>query len=366
MGFQAVLDSGQVVAPAVDVLSQVLTPQQADKQYKGVTGVCPHCRDMKARVSEISSAHMQAALSIADLTVRYRSGSYDDGRMIRIMHFAHRAGFLQLPGVACLLCSSPDLARHGAVVKVIGRWAERRWPLATVRAEISIVDPGTPPQRFSPDISVYGVDGKALACIEYQRTPEPFEAFVQRHELRRRQFPDVQWFFALGTYHKSLDHRRYLHDRGLLFFRCSIDGQTGRLIAEEGKPPTGGKRVPLRRDLTECSEQSLIRALEQRQPPPAKVEGPPLDTSLDMVMLGAQAASPALIAQQRAAALQLQFGLGRLREKVAVQGLPVRVDGDPGWTVPGGLPRSSTRSARVMCVSPNGESCLIERRRIKT
>lgn len=262
MGFQALLPNGEIISPAVEVLAGVLKPEQANAVYRGTTGTCPHCQQMRVQHGATDNWRVQQALSIADLTVRYRSASIDQGRMTRVMHFAHRAGFLSSDG-ACLLCRSNDLAHHATAVKVIGRWARSQWPGSTVTAEMQVVVPGTPPTLFRPDISITSADGHPIACIEYQRTPEGFQAFTARDAIRLKEFPQVLWFFAQGAYNKSGQHRDYLDNQSRVFHRCWVDGESGRLMHEEGRRRAEKPKEPAQRLLDNCSESSLLRALDR-------------------------------------------------------------------------------------------------------
>ena len=45
-------------------------------------------------------------------------------------------------------------------------------------------------------------------------------------------------------------------------------------------------------------------------------------------------------------------------------GKPITVDGEPGWSLPGAMPSGSGPTVKVLCVSPDRQSRLIERRRI--
>jgi hypothetical protein len=262
MGFQALLPDGEVISPAVDVLDGLLTPQQANATYRGTTGTCPHCQQMREQQAGTDNWRVLSALAAADLTVRYRSASIDQCRMTRVMHFAHKAGFLESQD-SCLLCRNGDLAHHAKAVKVIGRWAQKQWPSATVKAEMQVVTPGTPPTLFRPDISVTSADGSPIACIEYQRTPEGFQAFTARDSVRLKEFPQVLWFFAQGAYGKSGQHRDYLDDRSRTFYRCWVDGETARLMHDEGRRRAERPKEPKDRILDNCSESTLLRTLDR-------------------------------------------------------------------------------------------------------
>lgn len=297
MGFQALLPDGEVISPAVDVLDGLLTPQQANATYRGTTGTCPHCQQMREQQSGTDNWRVLSALAAADLTVRYRSASIDQGRMTRVMHFAHKAGFLESAG-ACLLCRSADLAHHATAVKVIGRWAQKQWPGATVTAEMQVTVPGTPPTLFRPDISVTSADGNTIACIEYQRTPEGFQAFKDRDSVRVKEFPQVIWFFAQGAYNKSGQHRDYLDDRSRTFHRCWVDGKTARLMHEEGRRRAEMPKEPKDRLLDNCSESTLLRTLDRPEQASGR-GGDWINASLD---LGMNPPAPVLKAKRAAVA----------------------------------------------------------------
>lgn len=280
MGFQAILADGSVIAPAVDVLDGLLKPSQANAKYRGTTGMCPHCQELRDAQAGTDNLQVQQALSIADLSVNFKRAYLDGERMVRVMHFAHRAGFLSSAG-ACLLCRDNRLAHHAAAVKVIGRWAERHWPGCTVKAEMQIIIPGAPPVQFRPDVSVIDATGNRVACIEYQRSKESFEAFKARDELRCSEFGEVLWFFRTGAYGSSLDHRDYLADRSRRFFKAFTDPETERLQYEPGKRPLRREHRGRDHSLEACSESPLLRAID---PPERSRSGERLgiNTSLEM------------------------------------------------------------------------------------
>jgi hypothetical protein len=280
VGFQAILADGSVIAPGVDVLDGLLKPSQANAKYKGTTGMCPHCQELRDAQAGTDNLQVQQALSIADLSVNFKRAYLDGERMVRVMHFAHRAGFLSSPG-ACLLCRDNQLAHHAAAVKVIGRWAERHWPGCTVKAEMQIIIPGAPPVQFRPDVSVINATGNRVACIEYQRSKESFEAFKARDELRCSEFGEVLWFFRTGAYGSSLDHRDYLADRSRRFFKAFTDPETGQLQFQDGERPVRRASLGRGHTLEACSESSLLRAID---PPERASNGDRLwiNTSMEM------------------------------------------------------------------------------------
>jgi len=138
---------------------------------------------------------------------------------------------------------------------------------------------------------VIDATGNRVACIEYQRSKESFEAFKARDELRCSEFGEVLWFFRAGAYGSSLDHRDYLADRSRRFFKAFTDPETGQLQCQEGERPV--RRASLGRDhtLEACSESSLLRAID---PPDRASNGDRLyiNTSLDLGVVTKQAAPP--------------------------------------------------------------------------
>ena len=264
MGYQALLSDNSIIQPAVDVLEGIITPVQANRTYKGVTGKCPHCLALRDTYAESMSASLRNALSTADLTVGYRCAHIVDGSMLRIMHFAHRPGFMQTDA-ASALCRGGELAYHAAALEVIASWASTEWYGGTIRKELRVTIPGAPPETFRPDCSIYAADGTPVACIEYQRSMETFDNFRRRHEVRLQEFPNVLWFFETGIYGRSPEHRRYLAKRAEPFFRCWVDAESGRLVAEPGRPPSLRHRVEATNGPEKCSIASLINAYERQE-----------------------------------------------------------------------------------------------------
>jgi hypothetical protein len=343
MGFQALLPGGEIISPAVDVLDGLLTPQEANSTYRGASGICPHCQQMREQQAGTDNWRVLAALSAADLTVRYRSASIDQGRMTRLMHFAHKAGFLESPG-ACLLCRSGDLAHHATAVKVIGRWAQKQWPGASVTAEMQVVTPGTPPTLFRPDISITSADGTPIACIEYQRTPEGFQSFTNRDDVRLKEFPQVLWFFAQGAYNKSGQHRDYLDDRGRAFHRCWVDGETARLMHDEGRRRVERPKEPEGRTLDGCSEYTLLRSLDRPEKASAR-GGDWINASLDLGFNSA-AAAPASRARRAVASRILTVSD---RVKAAVEAGMTKTESILAWDRNRhGIPLQATEIRRAL------------------
>jgi len=237
LGYRAELSDGLIIQPAVDVLAKRLTPRQANKEFWRVRGICPDCQKLREEYRDTDNANLRAALASLDVTVVYRCAHIVDEVMKRLMHFGHMPGFLQ-SDLACRICRDRSVAQHAAALEVISEWAVREWPDCEVRTELKVVLPGTPPDRFEPDISIYRrATNEPVACIEYERKMDPFPAFQRRHAVRCRKFPTVWWFWEKGPYGRAGQHRRFLSERGDRFWKCWADPDTGGLEAEEGLPP---------------------------------------------------------------------------------------------------------------------------------
>ncbi len=280
MGFQCLLPCGELIQPGVDVLSDTLTAQEANQRYRGISGVCPDCMALRAAQEGTDNLTIQAAFSIADLQIHFRSASINgQGHMTRIMHFAHLPG----RGEGSALCrGGADLAQHAAAVQVLGQWSRQEWPGCTVTAEMKVIVPGSPPSMIRPDVAIHDSHGNPVACIEYQRSQESFPSFLERDRLRRQQFPEVLWFFAGSVYGNSGNHRDELHRQRRPFYRCWVTVE-GKLQYRRGEPSQRYTSTPGSRDLIGCSEAGLVRALEDHNASRSKRQfETPIDPSLGM------------------------------------------------------------------------------------
>ena len=84
MGFQAILADGSVIAPAVDVLDGLLKPSQANAKYKGITGMCPHCQELRDAQAGTDNLQVQQALSIKE-SQGSALGAYEIQRALRAL-----------------------------------------------------------------------------------------------------------------------------------------------------------------------------------------------------------------------------------------------------------------------------------------
>ena len=294
MGYKALLSDNSTVQPAVEVLANRISPKQANSTYKGTVGTCPHCLALRAENAFTDNQLLQAALREADLTVFYKSAHLVDDVMKRLMHFSHRPGFLKTDA-ACLLCRDANLAHHAAALEVIAEWAAKKWTDCSVESELTVMLPGTPPEKFAPDISIYSREGTPMACIEYQRSYESYDHFTRRHETRHRQFNEVLWFFDRGVYNRARAHRRYLDERSEPFFKCWTDPQSGQLQAEHGVAPDRVWSPPTQGKPDQCSLASLINAFEGRNEPRRNrtADDTPINRSLPLQISRYRRSAPA-------------------------------------------------------------------------
>jgi hypothetical protein len=291
MGYKARLDDGSILQPAVDVLANRITHAKANAAYKGTSGICPHCEELRQQYANSDSTAVMLGFAVADLTVGYVSAQIIDGVMKRIMHFSHRPNTIT-PETTCLICRDAKLAHHAAALEVIGEWAANHWPDAVITQELTVVVPGTPPERFTPDIKVHGRDGTPIACIEYQRSYESFDAFKRRHELRSTQYPLVWWFFDRPVYYRARDHRRYLSDRELTYFHSWVEKGSGQLIAEHGRPAESRIITPTSGTPQQCSLADIIAAYEAPQQKRHRPVAPIANRHLGLEMRGIRRPAP--------------------------------------------------------------------------
>lgn len=295
MGYRAKLSDGTIIQPAVEVLANRMTPQQANKEFFGVRGTCPDCQATFDRLKYTDHAGTQQGLSRLDmaraLEVHYTSACIVDNVMMRTMHMTH------LPNPdqeLSRLCADHKLAHHAGVVQVIGEWAAKAYPDCIVEVEMVIVHDGAPPETFKPDICGFDREtGKPVFCIEYQRSYETFRAFQRRHELRHKQFDKVYWYFDSGIYNRARSHRTFLYEREEDFYVCKTDKVTGQLIRDDGEPPRKIIRVSSAPKKLGCtSEYDLNKETTVR----GERLGyrPHLDQSLPMLVRGGGSLPPSL------------------------------------------------------------------------
>lgn len=286
MTCRAILHSdGTESIPLLLVRNGELTPRQCDHEFKGLTGDCPTCR---AEIEETDfsdgSSYAAAMAKLRDRgpTVKYRSFGYgSDGGVEpwRICHWGHPPGYWN--SVPFRDCQNADKDTHRINLQVIKKYYEKKFPKNegfSIKIEQRLRRPGDPPRAYSPDLAIYGKQGERLIAVEYQRSYEPFDKFVDRDELRRiEEWKAVDWWFddtqpiciqskpKQTVYSKSQMHRTYLAAMSVYFFKCWVDQSTLVLQADYGKSgnkPPDRKRRQLRHlekaEMNECSTSNLI------------------------------------------------------------------------------------------------------------
>jgi hypothetical protein len=238
MTFRAILDDGKEHKPVLLLLTGQMTPKQIDKEYTKKCGLCPDCEGFFALNDQGDSSTYAAAMAGKDRTVAYRRGHYLSGTddLLTQMHFAHKKGYL-LSGLApCSRCTLRQLIHQEAVEAIAHQYRKDMPKGFRVDAECQFVKPGTPPETYRPDIVVFNAFEGRHTCIEYQRSPEAFESFVHRHELRGSEWGNVIWFFdeRIWERNSTCQARDWLFDNGQTFYKCWVDEDTMQLQVEEG------------------------------------------------------------------------------------------------------------------------------------
>jgi hypothetical protein len=270
MTFRAVLDDGKEHKPVLLLLTGQMTAKQIDKEYRGSIGKCPDCEGYLRQSDLADGGTFAAAVAGKDRRVRYRRGRYDTGTddLLTQMHFAHAAGYL-LDGLAPCSCKTKNQLIHIEAVEAIAHQYRKDMPDGfQVEAECQFVKPGTPPETYRPDIVVFNQFGGKHTCIEYQRSPEKFESFVHRHELRGSEWGSVIWFFdrRIWNYRSTCEARDWLFDNGQTFYQCWVDELSLQLQVEEGTFATAlvkeadRKRLPKPFVPKHCSIADIVNA----------------------------------------------------------------------------------------------------------
>lgn len=282
-------DTGKESIPLLLVRRGELTPRQCDHEFKGLTGDCPTCR-LQIESADLGdgSSYATAMSQLRDrgVGVSYRRFGYgSDGGVEpwRVCGWAHPPGYWD--GVPYRDCQNHDTDSHRINLEVIKRYYERDFRSDqgfTVKVEPRLRRPGDPPRPYSPDLAIYGPSGERLVAVEYQRSRESFEKFVERDIMRRsapESWPLVDWWFddtqhdperpIMTVYERSQAHRTYLSSLPVNHYRCFVDPATLRLQAEYGRcgniPPERRKRVERHVEkaaLQECSTSRIIQRLE--------------------------------------------------------------------------------------------------------
>ena len=285
MSCRAILhETSQESIPLLLVRSGQLTPRQCDHEFKGKTGECPTCAAMIARADLSGGGSFAAAmqkLKDRGQSVSYRKFAYGlDGTVEpwRVCHWGHPPGYWD--GVQFRDCQNPATNAHSVHLAVIKKHYEKDFRIEEgykITVEERLRKPGDPPRPYSPDLAIYGPKGERLIAVEYQRSYESYEKFLDRDNLRRAEnWAAVDWWLddtqpkpgieKATVYMKSQEHRTHLALLKVNFFRCWVDHNTLVLQAEQGRcgelPPARKKRVERKIEKTALSECSTYRAIK--------------------------------------------------------------------------------------------------------
>lgn len=238
MTFRAILDDGKEHKPVLLMLTGQMTPRQIDKEYRCQSGLCPDCEDFFRTTDQSDGGTFAVAMAGKDRSVSYRRGHYLSGTddLLTQMHFAHKKGYLQSGVAPCSKCTMRQLIHKEAVEAIAHQYRQDMPKGFRVDAECQFIKPGTPPETYRPDIVVFNAFGGKHTCIEYQRSPEKFESFIHRHQLRGSEWGSVIWFFDKKIWERTstCEARDWLFDNGQTFYKCWVDEETMQLQVEEG------------------------------------------------------------------------------------------------------------------------------------
>jgi len=282
-------DTGQETVPLLLVRNGVLTPRQCDHEFKGLTGDCPTCKlQVESADMGDGSTYAAAMAKLRDrgVSVSYKRFGYGSGGGVepwRVCYFGHPPGYWE--GVPFRDCQNQDTDSHRINLEVIRRYYERDFKPDdgyVIKVEPRLRRPGDPPRPYSPDLAIYGPKRERLVAVEYQRSYEAYEKFLER-DMMRRSAPEswaaVDWWLddtqqdpdhpRPTVYERSQMHRTYLSSIPVRHVRCFVDPETLKLQAEYGKcgqiPPERRKRVERhieKADLKECSTARIVLQVE--------------------------------------------------------------------------------------------------------
>lgn len=291
-------DSNELIKPAVLVMTGKASAKTLDKQLKGGKYYCPFCEgwreDMRSDVIAFDRmTEKYAAFERMEFNVGYRCASYtSSGEVKRFMNFAHPFGVTQqlreLGGID--IHQGYNNAHDLAVLSFVELLRERFPSYNGYRLEREkLLVLNVPPMKRRPDIVVYEGEDVKLS-VEVQLSLIALEEFRERSNNLLVMSQSVEWFIHGGIYSRMADHRRWMSDQNIRYYKFWED-DTGKLHYNVGEPPhrlskfqklrskrqpddgscTTAKRIGL--DSFEL-EQEARRQREKNQPPNIQVGKP--------------------------------------------------------------------------------------------
>jgi hypothetical protein len=279
--------TNEISVPLLLVRNGELTPRQCDHEFKDKTGDCPTC---KANIENTDfsdgSLYTRAMATLRDrgMNVSYRRFGYGSNGGVepwRVCTWAHPPGYWA--NIPFRDCSNVDTDTHRVHLEVIKRYYEKEYRAEcgfTIKVEQRLRRPGDPPRPYSPDLAIYGPSNERVGAVEYQRSPEAYEKFAARDDLRRIEgWGFVSWWFddtqpdpnneRQTVYTRSRAHRDHLILLGSRPIRCWVDPLTLKLQAEYGTagelPANRRKRIERqieKAELRECSTSEIVKLIE--------------------------------------------------------------------------------------------------------
>lgn len=278
---------GSESIPLLLVRRGELTPRQCDHEFAGMTGDCPTCK-AQSEAADMESGGTYAAgillMRQRGFSVGYKRFGYGSTGNVepwRVCYWGHPPGYWK--DVPFRNCQNADTDTHTIALRIIREHYARQFKPDlgfTIKTEPRLRRPGDPPRPYSPDLAIYGPNNERMVAVEYQRSYEPYDRFVDRDSLRRSEgWAAVDWWYddtqadpsnpRRTVYDKSQEHRTHLALLGVRLYRCWVDPDTLKLQAEPGRsgelPPKRHKRIERhleRSALRECSTAKLIQQLE--------------------------------------------------------------------------------------------------------
>lgn len=239
-------ESKKILNPAVMLRTKQATARQIDKEFKGRQYFCPLCEGFREQIRNQSfGRHKELieTLDAFDFATRYRSASYDtDDSIKKYMHFAH-SGLSELikklsgwENFHTGFNNEHDLAVLSFIELFQDETKYPEFKGCKVEKE-RYIKLDIPPIQRRPDIVIYRQENPIIA-IEIQLSSLNFHEFKERTQnLQYITSQKVQWYIHQSIYSRMSNHRIWLSENGVEYFKFWEDKTTGVLQYEQGKPP---------------------------------------------------------------------------------------------------------------------------------